>query len=77
MVAEIGTIGIAAAALVISIFAFRKQLQSNISHSVQEPTIFRRSKKKPVVRDDLAAWRQEEKERFEWEQNLKEKMRNE
>jgi hypothetical protein len=74
---EAGAVIVAGVALVISVFAFRKQLQSNISHSVQEPTIFRRSKKKPVVRDDLAAWRQEEKERFEWEQNLKEKMRNE
>jgi len=73
---EWAAVAIAGIALVISVFAFRKQVESNISHSAQEPTIFRRSKKKPVVRDDLAAWRQEEQERFEWEQKLKEKMRN-
>jgi len=73
---EWAAVAIAGIALVISVFAFRKQVESNISHSVQEATIFRRSKKKPVVRDDLAAWRQEEQERFEWEQKLKEKMRN-
>lgn len=71
---EAGAVILAGIALLVAVAAFRRQMESNISHSVGEPQpLFRRAKRKPIVRDDLAAWREEERERFEWEQKLRAK----
>lgn len=67
---------IAGVALVLSVLAFRRQMASNISHAPEQAApMFRRAKRRPVVRDDLAAFRQEEKERYEWEAKLREQER--
>jgi hypothetical protein len=73
---EWAALGIAIISLIVSINIFfltkaRRQENDTVFFS---PAPVKSSKaKKPVVRDELAGWRLEQEERYEWEQRLKEK----
>ena len=71
---EWAALGLAIISLIVSINIFfltkaRRQENDTVFFS---PSPAKASKaKKPVVRDELAGWRLEQEERYEWEQKLK------
>ena len=74
---EWAALGIAIISLIVSIniFFLTKAWQKKDDPVFFSPSPTKASKaKKPVVRDELAGWRVEQEERYEWEQRLKEKV---
>lgn len=66
--------GIALLSLALSIYGIIKpRIQTHYVEGVATPPPFSRKARRPTVRDELAGWRQEQREKYEWESELRQR----
>ena len=72
---EWAAFGLALIALIVSLIPYLKRgEQKNVPDFFLPPKASTSKKaKKPTVRDEIAGWRQEQEERYEWESELRKK----